>query len=198
MQSKGFDLNHIKKMFYKYGVKNLTMDDVAHELGISKKTLYQQVKTKNDLVFAVLNDDFEKFKKDVGKMVTSTGGAIPRLYELYRLFQESTKFITPVFVFSLSKTNPELASNIRKKYHNFIIDVVSDIMDAGQKDGDFIAAFKEDFPRLVAGYILQSGTWHLEERGENIEFNSAFYLQIGGICTEEGKKTLDHFIKKSH
>ncbi|MGQ1889868.1 TetR/AcrR family transcriptional regulator [Thermophagus sp. OGC60D27] len=194
MQRKGFDLNYIRDLYFKYGVKNITMDDVAHKLGISKRTLYQQVKTKNDLVTMVLNDGFDKFKMEVEKMLSSTQGSILKLYKLYSLFRDNTEPVTPVFVFSLSKANPELAANIRKLYHYFIIEVVGNIMDEGQKEGDFISAFKVDFPRLVAGYIFQSGGWHLEEDSEKIELSTAFYLQIGGICTDQGKKKLDRFI----
>ena len=35
-----------RELYYKYGIKSITMDDVAREMGISKKTLYQEVKNK--------------------------------------------------------------------------------------------------------------------------------------------------------
>ena len=44
----------VSGMYRKYGIKSVTMDDVAHELGISKKTLYQYVKDKSDLVEKVV------------------------------------------------------------------------------------------------------------------------------------------------
>lgn len=195
MQRKGFDLNRIRDLYYKFGVKNLTMDDVAHEMGISKRTLYQHVKTKNDLVALLLDEDFEKFKGKVDMLLKETNGPIPKLYGLYKAFEVSLKPLSPVFVFSLSKTNPELTANIRKQYHNLILEVVTTILTEGQNEGDFIADFSVDFPRLVAGYILQLGAWHLVEEDEKIQLKSAFYLQIGGYCTEQGKKKLDRFIK---
>src|SRR3954464_10578935 len=37
-------------LFFKYGIKHITMDDIAKELGMSKKTIYQFFKEKDDLV----------------------------------------------------------------------------------------------------------------------------------------------------
>jgi AcrR family transcriptional regulator len=42
--------NATEKLFMRYGIKSITMDDVAKELSMSKKTLYQYVKDKEDLV----------------------------------------------------------------------------------------------------------------------------------------------------
>ena len=48
MQEKIF--SKAEELFMQYGIKSITMDDVAKALGMSKKTLYQYVKDKNDLV----------------------------------------------------------------------------------------------------------------------------------------------------
>ncbi len=48
-------LEKVSELYNKYGIKSVTMDDVARELGISKKTLYQYVENKNELVSKVLD-----------------------------------------------------------------------------------------------------------------------------------------------
>ena len=47
-------LNHVSKLYHRYGIKSVTMDDVAHHLCISKKTLYEYFQDKKDLVTKVL------------------------------------------------------------------------------------------------------------------------------------------------
>ena len=47
-------LEKVSVLYRKYGIKSVTMDDVAHELGISKKTLYQYVNDKTELVEKVV------------------------------------------------------------------------------------------------------------------------------------------------
>ena len=46
-------------LFMKYGVKSVTMDDLAKEMGISKKTIYQVAKNKEELIFKTLGNHFE-------------------------------------------------------------------------------------------------------------------------------------------
>ncbi len=55
--SKAFEL------YYKYAIKSVTMDDVARELGISKKTLYQYVSNKTELVEKVIRSEMERAAK---------------------------------------------------------------------------------------------------------------------------------------
>ena len=47
-------LERVESLFLRFGIKSQTMDDVARELGISKKTLYQMIDNKDDLVEKVL------------------------------------------------------------------------------------------------------------------------------------------------
>jgi len=43
-------LDNVAELYLKYGVKSVTMDDICHHLGISKKTLYEIIKEKDELV----------------------------------------------------------------------------------------------------------------------------------------------------
>jgi AcrR family transcriptional regulator len=54
MEDKNFFLNKLLSMFRIYGAKTLSMDDIAKEFSISKKTLYQKYKNKEDLIHEVL------------------------------------------------------------------------------------------------------------------------------------------------
>ena len=47
----------VRELYMKYGIKSITMDDVAGELGISKKTLYQYVTDKDDLVGKFIDNE---------------------------------------------------------------------------------------------------------------------------------------------
>ena len=52
-------LQKVRELYMKYGIKSITMDDVALELGISKKTLYQYVTDKDDLVGKFVFNEIE-------------------------------------------------------------------------------------------------------------------------------------------
>ena len=57
-------LKKVRQLYRKYGIQSVTMDDVSHELGISKKTLYQYVQDKDDLVHKVVEWKFLTGRKE--------------------------------------------------------------------------------------------------------------------------------------
>ena len=55
-------------LFNKYGIKSITMDDLSHEMGISKKTLYEYVKDKKDLVSKIVAFELKEKEKAFGQI----------------------------------------------------------------------------------------------------------------------------------
>ena len=49
-------INKAAELYLKYGIKSITVDDLANELGISKKTIYQHISNKEELLEAVINE----------------------------------------------------------------------------------------------------------------------------------------------
>lgn len=195
MENRGLDIERIANLYYKFGVKNLTMDEIANELGISKRTIYQQVATKYELVKMVLNEEFDKFKEAVLKVVSENRGGIQKLYGLYSVVLMHFKPITPVFVYSLVKMSSVLADNIREQYGSFIKETLSQIIEEGKNEGVFLTRFKDDFATLFTGFLFQTGDIYVDGKERNVDLNNMFYLQISGICTEKGEKILEQFIE---
>jgi len=195
MEKRGLDIDRIAKLYYKFGVKNLTMDEIANELGISKRTIYQQVATKYELVQMVLNEEFVKFKEAVLNVVNQNAGGIQKLYGVYRVVLMHFKPMTPVFVYSLVKMSSVLADNIREQYGTFIKEILSQIIDEGKSEGIFLTRFKDDFSILFTGFLFQTGDVFVDGKEGNIDLNSMFYLQVSGICTEKGKRILEELIE---
>ncbi|MEO6760211.1 MAG: TetR/AcrR family transcriptional regulator, partial [Saprospiraceae bacterium] len=80
-------LRRTEDLFMRYGIKSLTMDDVARELGISKKTLYQFVENKDDLVVKVIERHLEEEKdRDCGNQEEAENA----LHEIFLVLQQST------------------------------------------------------------------------------------------------------------
>jgi AcrR family transcriptional regulator len=75
-------LNKVAGLYQKYGIKSVTMDDIARELGISKKTIYNYVCDKDDLVKQV--SEFIDRKKDekLFQHLRDTDNAIEELLEV--------------------------------------------------------------------------------------------------------------------
>ena len=69
-------LTKVDLIFRRYGFKSVTMSDVARELGISKKTLYQFVTNTSDLIMKVVKSRIEMEKSDVEAIIAESKDAI--------------------------------------------------------------------------------------------------------------------------
>jgi len=76
-------------LYGKYGIKSVTMDDVAHEIGISKKTLYEYFSDKQHLVNAVVEQEI--IFNDL-RLQQQKNGLNNALQEMFKIFQFHQRF----------------------------------------------------------------------------------------------------------
>ena len=95
----------VTDLFYRFGVKSITMDDVARHLTVSKKTLYRYFADKNDMVYQCCLHDLEKRK---AAFATISANAVDAVQELVLMMEHMQTM--------LSSINPNLLFDVRK-YH---------------------------------------------------------------------------------
>lgn len=112
------------KLFKQYGLRSVSMDDVAGSLGMSKKTLYQFVENKDDLITRSL--DYLIQKTTIVEIEKNENlNAIDVLLEISRIVRAETVEINPVVKFDLYKYYPAIYySTLSKKremiYHDLL------------------------------------------------------------------------------
>lgn len=100
-------LDKCEKLFLRYGIKSVTMDDVSRELGISKKTLYQFVENKDDLVKKITKNHFEFENKVVEQIIHHAKSAIDEMFGISNWMHQLSKNLNPSLLFDLRKYHPE-------------------------------------------------------------------------------------------
>jgi len=134
-------LERVEALFFRYGIKSLTMDDVAGELGISKKTLYQMVESKDDLVMKVLQHHTTREKSQCLNMASQASNAIEEIFiVLDTNSQEMAQMKTNV-VNDLQKYHREGWLLIRNFHFDFVYKIIRDNMMRGRKEG----LYRENF-----------------------------------------------------
>ncbi|WP_054852452.1 TetR/AcrR family transcriptional regulator [Olleya sp. ITB9] len=94
--------------FTRFGSKHVTLDDLATELGISKKTIYSFFKNKEDLVKSSLESLLNEYKTDINRIVDSNGkDPVLCVILIYRRGFEYLKYFKPSFIFGLQKYYPK-------------------------------------------------------------------------------------------
>jgi AcrR family transcriptional regulator len=115
-------LSTARKLFFSFGYSKVTMDELASELNMSKRTLYQLYESKNILLKAVIYDFFQEFQEKISKIVKNKNkDSLISLKKMIFLIQtQMAKFSIHAFE-DIRKNNPEawqLISNLREKMFN--------------------------------------------------------------------------------
>src|ERR1035437_659352 len=94
-------------LFRKYGIRSLSMDDISRELGISKKTIYQYVSNKAELIEMIL-DWVSTHNICLRSETTGEANAIDDLLSFSLTVQDETNESTPAILFDLQKYYPDV------------------------------------------------------------------------------------------
>jgi len=110
----------IKELFYAYGLKNLSMDEVSRRLGISKKTLYTFVQNKEDLVGKIFVEDDSEFQKITEKINDDPINAIEKLLKISQMVHDEIKKNNLVIRVEMQKYYHHIYETFLEKKLNFV------------------------------------------------------------------------------
>jgi len=96
------------ELFMKYGIKAFTMDDLARQLGRSKKTIYTKVKDKNELIEKVLRFQFENERSCIEGICSQGLNAIDETFEIGQFISEMLKKMHPSIHYDLQKYHTDV------------------------------------------------------------------------------------------
>ena len=186
------------RVFWAKGIRSVSMDDIARELGISKKTLYVYVKDKDDLVTKVLAHTSCRFHQHVARIVEQGLNAIDEMYAIAQYIAgESGKFHPSVY-FDLAKYHPEACRIMDQGRQVEVVDMVAANMEKGIREG----LYRENInvPLIAKLYVVRFDQamsielGRLTDRFSVVEINwELFRYHIRGIASKKG---LDHLEKK--
>ena len=134
-------IERVESLFFRYGIKSLTMDDVAAELGISKKTLYQMVESKDDLVLKVLSHHVGCRKDKCISMASTASNAIEEIFIVLQTNSQVLDQMKSNVINDLQKYHREAWLMIRKFHNEFVLKVIRENMVRGRNEG----LYREDF-----------------------------------------------------
>ena len=189
-------LKKVSTLYRKYGIKSVTMDDVAHELGMSKKTLYQFVSDKTELVQMVVEHirqcNFSNMKKKRGKDLN----AIEELIEVSQHVNTLMKDHSPTYEYDLKKYYPDIYRNLMSARRKLMYESMISNIRKGKKEGIYRRELDEKIIaklHLLRVENLQSNEIFEEEEMHSSKFlREVFVYHIHGLATEEGLKVFRH------
>jgi len=118
-------LEKAAQMFIMLGFKSVTMDDIAHDIGISKKTIYQFFENKNELVHEASLFVYEKISSGIDAICNINKNAIEEMIDIKDFVMTSLNDEKSPALYQLSKFYPETFKCIRKKEFEKMQDCVT-------------------------------------------------------------------------
>ena len=124
-----------EKLFMTYGLKSISMDDIATSLGISKKTIYKHIISKDTLIRATLLQYLKRDKRIVNQIVTDSENAIASIIEIGRHIINMSRRLKPTLVFDLKKYHKQNWNLIEEHHFDFIQEVIKQNIERGIEEG---------------------------------------------------------------
>lgn len=131
-----------REQFFRYGVKSVTMDDIATELGISKKTIYQHFGDKDAIVHQLMMAEMANDMCEWNDLDESSNNVIEKIVKSMDIIRKAFAEINPSAFFDIKKYHPKTWQLFQEHKQNFIMESIRKELLQGIEQGFFRADIK--------------------------------------------------------
>lgn len=195
-----FILEEAEKLFMKYGTKSITMDDIAKQLGMSKKTIYANFKDKDDLVTNLVIKMMHNDECNMQERTTQSENAVEEIFLMMDFLKQMLSSINPVIFYDLEKYHNKAYKIMMDFHQNHIYEHVKVCLDRGVKENVFRGDIKTEILSqarvaqinwIFTSHLVRSGKYSLYEVIEELTIHFLF-----GICTLSGHILINNYTNK--
>ena len=192
-------IEQIQEKLFVEGFYKTTMDEVASELGMSKKTVYKFFPSKEDLVNAIAEHFMHSMRKKILTALSSDRNAIEKLGELIKILASVSQKVSPARMEEIRRHFPSIWNKIDKFRAKMMFENITRVIEQGKSEGLVV-----EYPTVIIMHVLV-GSIRNVVTPDFIVNNSfsiieaaqfTFRIIIGGILTEKGKKQFDKTFSK--
>ncbi len=194
-------LHKAEELFLTFGFKSVTMDDIANQMGISKKTIYTHFKNKTQLVKESTHSIFENISKGIDCICTLNKNPIEELFEIKSLIMTQLKGEKTSPQYQLSKYYPEIHNSLKKKQFELMQECVKDNITRGVSLGLYRTNLNIEFVSRIY-FIGVTGIKDEDifptanfQKQQLVEEYLEYHLR--GIVTEKGLSKLNQILNKN-
>lgn len=186
-------LDQARRHFFSYGYSSFTMDDLATELGMSKKTLYVYFAGKETLIRAVLDAFSVEVRADADRLLADPGLSFTEKLRGFALgMMERFSKVTPAVLRDVQRFAPEIHRHIEHLRSKNIPHVFGRFVEAGQVAGmvrdDVSPVFAAEFYLHAMQGIMNPLTLQRLNVPPDVALDRALRIFFGGLLTATGHK----------
>lgn len=183
-----------------YGFKNVTMDELARLGGISKKTLYEQFKDKDELVLEVVKLMLDQNECQTRQVLDTKKNAIEHLIEIITLLEKMIQGMNIVCFVDLQRYYPKAWAELEKHKRESVFNDIRSNLEQGIREG----LFREDIDvNIISTFRMESAflifqTSLFKHHGDIVQANKELFKHyLYGIATLKGHKLITKYFNTS-
>ncbi len=123
------------ELFRRYGIKSVTMDEIAAQLGVSKKTIYQSFEDKNQLVDSIIAEMIDFNKTCCQDSRLKAQNAIQEVYFGIESMQDMLENMNPSILFDIERGYPKTFKKFNTYKYDFLYELMKKNIERGKNEG---------------------------------------------------------------
>jgi TetR/AcrR family transcriptional regulator, cholesterol catabolism regulator len=190
-------LKGAEELFFRYGMKNITMDEIARTLGMSKKTIYQYFKDKDEMVHSLMVHKLEEDRLRFTKSFEESENIVVEAFAIMKDLREVLANVNPIVFHELHKYYPETWKVFEDFKTTFILENIQRCLYKGQEQG---LVRKDINVKILSRMRLENldmgffGTAFPVDKFNMVDVQVAMTEHfLYGVCTLKGHKLINKY-----
>ena len=186
-----------EELFMQYGIRSVSMDDIANNLGMSKKTLYQYYADKDELVHAVVDSHINGIQSDCIGCRDEARDAVHEIFITMERIMDEFNNMNPMLLYDLEKFHFSAYQRFREHKDKFLAQMIRENLEWGIKDElyrpeidvDVICKFRLESMMIPFNVsVFPPGKYNLADLSEKIIAHFVY-----GLATVKGHKLIQKY-----
>jgi AcrR family transcriptional regulator len=198
MEMKDRILEKATDLFMRYGIRSITMDEIAAQLGISKKTIYQFFTDKDAMVEAVVNEEMKRNEDGCVGFSQTAENAVHEIFLAMDDVSEMLKAMNPQLIHDLEKHHPAAYKRLKQYKHQFLYNVIMENLDRGVREGHYRKDLNADLTsrhRIETAFMpFNQEVFPHNKYPMNQTCQDLGILFLHSVCNEKGKELIENYL----
>jgi TetR/AcrR family transcriptional regulator, cholesterol catabolism regulator len=190
-----------ESLFMKYGIRSVSMDDIARQLSVSKKTLYQHFADKDELVELMSKVHMDKDVKEYEAIKNASENSIDELSKISFQIKCDFEDMNPSLLFDLQKFHPKAWALWLTHKNDFIMRSIVRNLHQGISEGYYRPDINAEIISISRLVLIEAGFdegLYPKEKFNLVEVQSQFFDHfVYGICTDKGRELYEKYKEKT-
>lgn len=185
------------ELFKRFGVRSVTMDEIAVQCGVSKKTVYQFFEDKDTLVEKIIEEVITRSREFCSNQTVNANDALQELFLSMKMTQQMIEGVNQAVINDLRKYHNSAYIKIEEYKHQFLYSFFKRNIERGIEEGIYRSDMKVD---IIASFYLTSVMLAYEQdifsksryTLLDIDYEISTFL-MNGLVNEKGLTLLEKY-----